>query len=147
MAEQPDERPEPKKKGCMNAATVTSITTAVVGGILMALQGVTLHQADGVQRETVRVGAETSAELQAIQDLQRSSNEELAALKQLQNSANIELQEWAELREKVALGLNTQAELLARQNKLTDIAAKILPRLSQSLKDDPSPTPSPSPNH
>jgi hypothetical protein len=145
MAEETDEISEPKKKGCMNAATITTITTAVVGGVLMALQGVTLHQADGVQRETVRVGAETSAELSAIQDLQRSSNEELAALKALQKSANDELQEWSELREKVGLGLSRQADLLERQTKLADMAAKILPKLSQDLKN-PSPSPSPSPS-
>lgn len=145
MADETDEAPEPesKKKGCMNTATLTSIVTAVVGGVLMALQGVTLHQADGVQRETARVGAETSAELSAIQDLQRSSNEELAALKVLQKSANDELQEWSELRDKVALGLERQAELLERQNKLTDLAAKILPRIEKNL---PDPSPSPSPN-
>src|SRR4029077_6575563 len=139
----------PKKAKRMNSTTITMVVSSVVGGILLALQGATLHQADGVQRETARVGAETSVELRAIQELQKSSNEELVAIKVLQQSSNDELKDWADLRENVKVAMTRQADLLERQNKLADIAAKILPRLEKGVTDlntsHPSPSPSPSP--
>jgi hypothetical protein len=141
----------PKKKG-MSMSTLTSIIAAIVGGILMALQGVTLHQTEGVQKETVRVGAETSAELSAIMKLQVSANEQLDRIKKLQENSVAELAAWNELRGRVEIAMDKQGKLMDlatvgmdRQTKLLDMAVANEKRIESSIEALPKPSPSPSP--
>jgi hypothetical protein len=99
----------------MDKATLTMVVSSVVGGILMALQGVTLHQAGAVQEKTERVGEETSTELAAIYKLQESSAQELAA--------------WGEIRESVKLAMSRQEEI----RKRTDTALSEQQKTQQAL--------------
>jgi hypothetical protein len=120
MADKTDEVTKPEKKSGMDKGTLTMIISSIVGGVLMALQGVTLHQADNVQQETVRVGAETSAELKAILKLQESSNAELAA--------------WSELRERIETAMTAQTKILGL-NKTTDDKQIQLMQIAQNSLD------------
>lgn len=121
--------------------TISLIVSGIVSGLLVALQGVTLHQAGSVQETTERVGMKASAELQALQKLQETSNEELKS--------------WAEIRSGLQAGIDRQTQ---RQTQLLEAVAanqrEILRNADQNQKQllavlglpksTPTPTPTPS---
>ena len=147
----------------MDKATLTTVVASVVGGILMALQGVTLHQAGAVQEKTERVGEETNAELAAIHKLQESSNAELAAWGEIRESVKIAMAKQDDLRKRTEVALaeqqKTREELfgekgfryklevaLTHQGKIEDTEQKILDLLTKAtFNPNPNSTSTPTP--